>query len=160
MNQSINMWSLDGGLTSLGRNPRVNIRYLTRYDASTIDSKIYQKQWDSVKAKIRIDSHLTKLKNRQKALEKIGNNSENIGVIYDFEFDNEMFSALLRTEMGFIVLWKTDQTFKNYRGLNSRSINQLQDAYYALNHIPINLMFDDPTTYCKPYQDQGEDDES
>ena len=57
------------------------------------------------------------------------------------------------------MLWFTKENSQDLSSLYSANIQNLQDEYYRLQNSPINLMWDDPTTYYYPDETQGESNE-
>ena len=147
MNEDINLWEIEFNKT-LSTLSRLNIRYIDRYFSEGAIKKLIIQDWEEIQRKITTNSSLFSI-DSQDAIRDVGNNMPECGVCADVLLEEKHLKYLLQTQMGYIMLWLTKECSEDLSELSS-NLNELQQKYHALNNRPINLMYDDPTTYYYP----------
>ena len=73
-----------------------------------------------------------------------------IGLASKLLLEKEHFEFIFKTNMSYIVLWLTKDCNFDINQLY-KDIEKLQEQYYIkIKNNPINLMWDDPSTYYYP----------
>ncbi|GIT97914.1 serine protease [Sulfurovum sp. TSL1] len=148
MLENINLWEVKFNET-LSRLTRLNIRYIERYNIRGTLKDLLIKEWNNILSKIATNQSLLYVENEQ-SMRNIGNNMNEVGIASKYILQKEHLEFILKSEMKFIMLWYTKECTKDLLELYSPNILNLQNEYYKLNENPINLMWDDPTTYYYP----------
>jgi hypothetical protein len=147
MTEDINLWEVEFN-KSLSTLSRLNIRYDIRYFSESETREFIVKEWEIIVKKIENGNLLFPINNADD-IRSVGNNMQNCGICANTLLNKEHFQYLLDTEMGYIMLWLTNECSEDLMQLSS-NIKELKNKYYALNNKPINLMYDDPNTYYYP----------
>jgi hypothetical protein len=145
LNHDINLWEINFN-ESLSTLAKVNIIYNQRYNSDETFKKLYQNQWKNVLQKVENNKGLSFVLS-ENDIRNIGNNMQECGIASEFILEDKHFKYLLKTEMSYIMLWKTKQDNKDLSELCVEGIKNIRKKYYELNNKPINLMWDDPTSY-------------
>lgn len=155
--KDINLWEVNFN-ESLSRLSRLNVRDINRYNTDDSMKKLIKNQWDIILKKIANNQNLCCIED-EAGMRSIGNNMTESGIASKYILQEKHFNYLLKTEMSYIMLWFTKENSQDLSSLYSANIQNLQDEYYRLQNSPINLMWDDPTTYYYPDEIQGESNE-
>lgn len=155
--KDINLWEVSFN-ESLSRLARLNIRDINRYNTDDSMKNLIKNQWDIILKKIANNQKLCCIED-EAGIRSIGNNMTESGIASKYILQEKHFNYLLKTEMSYIMLWFTKENSQDLSSLYSANIQNLQDEYYRLQNSPINLMWDDPTTYYYPDEIQGESNE-
>lgn len=151
--KDINLWEVTFN-ESLSRLSKLNIRDINRYNMDYNMKNLIIKQWDIILSKIANNQTLCCIED-EVDIKSIGNSMTEIGIASKYILQEKHFNYLLKTEMSYIMLWFTKENTEDLSNLYSTNIQNLQDQYYRLQNSPINLMWDDPTTYYYPDEIQG-----
>lgn len=155
--KDINLWKVNFN-ESLSRLSRVNIRYIGRYNVDDNLKDLIRGQWNNILNKIADNKNLYCIED-ENYLDNVGNNMIESGIASKYILQEKHFDYLLKTEMSYIMLWFTKENTQDLSSLYSVNLQNLQDEYYRLQNSPINLMWDDPTTYYYPDEIQGDSNE-
>lgn len=151
--KDINLWEVTFN-ESLSRLSRLNIRDINRYNMDDKMKNLIINQWNIILNKIANNHSLCCIEN-EVDIKNIGNSMTESGIASKYILQEKHFNYLLKTEMSYIMLWFTKENTEDLSNLYSTNIQNLQDQYYRLQNSPINLMWDDPTTYYYPDEIQG-----
>lgn len=151
--KDINLWEVTFN-ESLSRLSRLNIRYINRYNIDDNMKNLIIKQWNIILNKIANNQNLCCIED-EVDIRNIGNSMIESGIASKYILQEKHFNYLLKTEMSYIMLWFTKEDSQDLNSLYSTNIQDLQDEYFRLQNSPINLMWDDPTTYYYPDEIQG-----
>ncbi len=169
MTEDINLWKVEENKT-LSKLAQYNIRDIGRYSSDeNLREQVIKKQWEKVLEKIHNNKSLCCVtqesalgdfrdKTQGSGVGDIGNGMEESGISSKFILKESNFKSLLMTDMSYIVLWISRDLDQDFSSLYE-DIHVLQEKYFGLQNSPINLMWDDPTTYYYPDEIQGETNE-
>ncbi len=157
LGKDINLWEINFN-ESLSRFSRLNIRDINRYNTDDRMKDTIKKDWNSILDKVSNNQTLRFIKT-EACLKNIGNNMNESGIASKYLLEEKHFNYLLKTQMSYIMLWFTKESEEELSDLYSTNIKDLQNKYYQLQNSPINLMWDDPTTYYYPDEREGKTNE-
>jgi len=148
MNEDISLWEYKFN-QSLSRLSRLNIRYVSRYDNYKMMKQLIDSQWEQISTKVIEKQSLYPIDSKS-CLKKVGNNMYESGLASKLLLEKEHFEFIFKTNMSYIVLWLTKDCNFDINQLY-KDIEKLQEQYYIkIKNNPINLMWDDPSTYYYP----------
>jgi hypothetical protein len=153
----INLWEINFN-ESLSRLSRLNIRDINRYNMNDSMKDTIKNEWNLILNKVSNNQTLRFIKT-EACLKNIGNNMNECGIASKYLLEEKHFNYLLKTQMSYIMLWFTRESEEDLSNLYSINIKDIQNEYYKLQNSPINLMWDDPTTYYYPDEREGKTNE-
>jgi len=140
MTEDINLWKVEFN-SSLSTLAKVNIRDYNRYN---MNEKLKQDKLVPIWDKLMTKEGLIVIDSEERLIQEVGNNTSKKGILAENILEKKHFDYLIKTEMGYIMVWKTNESLFDMQSLNE---SKLQQDYYALNNKPISMMYDNPNTY-------------